>query len=155
MPKKYRSTWNTNDIMSGDVAVLAGKWVEIGEYVVEAGLYYTPGYGFSTSQSDADGRIFCQFQTSTPDEVTGYLRIVAYTPDDQPLPGGAVLFEARTEALNSNASDRTKQLPFPAMPIALGEDYKFKFFFKADAGATIAKSKSTILIDITKTSKTA
>lgn len=149
----YRSTWNTNNIMSGDVSVIVNRWVEIGEYVVEAGLYYTPGWGFSTSQSDADGRIYAKFIDDTAGNVTeetGVLRVVAYTPDDMPI---GVLFESRTESLNSSATDRTKQMPFPKLPIKLGLNYKYKFFFKSDASDILQKAYCVILIDITKQSR--
>lgn len=152
MARKYRGTWNEKNIMVVSPAVIADKWVEIGEYIIEAGLYYTPGWGFSTSQSDADGRIFAKMMDNagTAVEVKGTLRIVAYTSDDLPI---GVLFESRSEALNSSATDRTKQLPFPSLPIELGQDYKYKFFFKADVSATLDRADCVMLIDITKISK--
>lgn len=152
MARKYRSAWTQNNVLYAAPAVVQDQWTEIGQYVIEAGLYYTPGWGFSTSQSDADGRIFVKIMddTATAVEIAGTIRIVAYTPDDLPI---GVLFESRTEALNSSATDRTKQLPFPSLGIELGQDYKYKIFFKADRSDIIDRADCIVLIDITKISK--
>lgn len=152
MARKYRSTWTAKDFIKDNTILTAGKWVEIGEFIPSAGLYYTPGFGFSSSQSDADGRVFFNLQSATA-EIKGALRLACYTPDEQPVPGGAIKWEARTEALNSVEADRTKQLPHPEMDFALGEDYRFKLMFKADANATIDAAKCKMLMDITMESK--
>lgn len=151
MPQKYRGALTRPDIMTdATVNVFASRFTQIGEVKIGAGIWYTLGYGFSASQGDAEGRIYAIFQTAVPAEVKGTLRIEAFTPDDRNI---AVLFESRTEALNSSATDRTKQIPFPEMMQALGEDYKFKFFFKADADNVLTSANCTIVIDITKESK--
>ena len=71
----------------------------------------------------------------------GVVRLVITYPDDQVI---KTIFEERTENL-WRSTTYTEQVPVyaPDYPI-IGEDYKLKLFFKADAADTIVKADSTI-----------
>jgi hypothetical protein len=153
---KYRSVLKGTDILYATSNIVLNKWVEIGEKKIEAGVYYAMGFGYSNAQSDADGRAYSIFKdgAATPVEVVGTLRVMAYTPDEIPI---KTLGEFPTSKLNSSASDLTKQLPFPILgdPTFLGQDYRFKFFFKADSvgNSVLTAANCVVSLDVTKQSK--
>lgn len=144
----YRSAFTEADLIdSATVNVIAGQFVKLGEYQVQAGEMISTGYGEQSGQDSAQGRIFMKFQTATPTEIKGMVRLQAYSPQDRPI---EIIGEWRTELLNTNATDRTKQLPLPEHIVALTEDKKFVLEFKADADAALDKANSTIIMDITR-----
>lgn len=143
----FRSAFTQADIIKDSTAVPAGNFVNIGEYKVSAGEEIILGFGQQSGQENAQGRLFGKLQNSTPTEIKGVLRLVVMTNQDIPL---ATLFEGRTEALNSSATDRTKQIPFPQMSVGAGQDKKIVLQFKADSASTISLANTTILMDITR-----
>lgn len=155
MPKQYRSSLKTSDFITANIALQLGKWVEIGARKVEAGIYLGLGFGFSNSQSDADGRIYAVLKDTAAVEVIGEIRLAPYTPDEMPF--GPVVAEIPTNKLNSSATDMTKQLPFPAQggPIMLGQDYQWKMFFRPSSigNGTLGFANCVINMDATKASK--
>lgn len=134
-------------VASASVALVAGQWTKLGELITPAGMYRSIGFGTSSAQSDATGRIYCKLNTNTPAEITGRLRIAIFTPQDRNL---VTLGEWHSSALDQNATDRSKQLPNPEMRQAIGKDYKFVFEFKADTAGTVTKADSVIVIDSTE-----
>lgn len=148
---RFRSAFTKEDLVIDATVLNTGNYQKVGEYVLKAGEEIELGYG-NGGQESAQGRIFVKLMdtTATPVEITGTVRIMALTAQDIPL---GVLFEARTESLNANATDRTKQIPFNIgdFPFGLSEDKKFQLQIKPDATKTVSKENSLILIDITKT----
>jgi hypothetical protein len=144
---KNRSVMTVNDIMqSATVAVTAGQFNKIGQFVMPAGYYKAIGYGGSSSQSDAQGRMYVQLQNASPVEVKGKFRIEIYNPTDRSM---KVLDEWHTSSLDSNATDRTKQIALPEKTDRIAKDWKYVFFFQPDASDTIVKANCTIFIDCT------
>lgn len=146
MQTPNRSALNQNDIMAGDVTVVASTYVKIGSTTIPAGIYRGVGYGMSASQADAQGRIYCKMQNATPAELTGTLRVSIWDPQDRPM---EVIDEWPTAALNSSATDRTKQIPLPFDGRFVGKDYKIVFEFKSDTSDTLKKANTTIQLDMT------
>jgi hypothetical protein len=143
---KRRSALIAADFQSGDVACTGGQFTEIGRYAVKAGQYMTLGWGFSASQSDADGRIFMNVKNTSDAAITGKVLISIFTPEDRHY---ADLFEDRTENLNTSATDRTKQLPFPEMMQGFGKDWIYKIFFKPDSTATVDNGHTVLVASVT------
>lgn len=148
MGAKNRSVLTVNDLMAGDVAVVSGQFNKIGQFVMPAGYYRSIGYGASNSQADAVGRFYLKLQNATPAELTGRIRLEIYTPTDRPFPNG-IIGEWHTSSLDSNASDRTKQIPLPEDFRAIGKDYKFVISFEPDTSDTVKKANSVFYIDCT------
>jgi hypothetical protein len=157
VPKHIRASFKASDFIAADVAgLVVGRWMQIGEYKIPAGLYYGIGFGYSSAQSDADGRLYADFKDSAGagTSLTGRLRIAAYTPDDMPI---AQVGEFPTNKMASSATDMTKQLPFPILggPLLLGQDYKWLLFFQPDTigNGTLSRTNTIINMDATKASK--
>ena len=147
MAEIFRSAFTQNDLINADtVDCIAGNPIKLGEYVVPAGELVSTGYGNLNGQQNATGRIYVDLQSSTG-AVDGLVRISAFSPQDRPK---EILREYRTETLRQNATDRTKQVPFEEHQLAVSEDKKIVFEFIADTTVTVDKSKSKILMDITK-----
>lgn len=144
---EFRSAFTEKELINDGVSVPAGNFVTIGEYKVEAGEIVTLGYGPSTTQTQAQGRLYMKLQNATPAEIKGMVRLVIMTNQDIPL---RTLFEARTEALNTSATDRTKQIPFAEMNAGAGRDKKIVVQFKSDTTDTIQQENSTLLMDYTR-----
>jgi hypothetical protein len=138
---------NNAPIAGGSVVCTAGQWNKLGEKIILAGLYVSLGFGSSNAQSDATGRVYSKLCITGAIERTGRLRISIFTPQDRNM---VTLGEWHTSALNQNPTDRSKQLPFPEMPQAIGKDYKFVFEFKPDVTGTITLADSVIVIDTTE-----
>lgn len=147
MARPNRGSLSQTDIMAASTALVVGQYNKIGEVICPAGLYKKIGYGASNSQSDAQGRMYAKLNTAASAEITGKLRISVFSPQDRSM---AVIFEAPSAALNQNASDRTKQIPMPELPFAIGKDYKFVFEFKPDTAGAITAAQSVIQIDTTE-----
>jgi hypothetical protein len=141
---KRRSALTIRDFMTADIALTQNQFVEIGKFVIGAGRYITPGWGYLSSQADADGRIFFHPETTAQADISGTLLISLYTPEDRHY---ADLFEDRTENLYTNIADRTKQLPFPEMVDAggSGKDWIIKLFFKSDTAAISIRTQANWL----------
>lgn len=147
---RFRDVWTKNDLIdAATVVCTAGQYTNLGDYTVKPKEIVSVGYGETIGQAESEGRIYAIFCTAPATESKGMVRILAMSPNDLPL-GGGVIWQGRTEALNSSATDRTKQLPFSKINIGLTEDNKYVLQFNPDVTATITKADSTILMDITK-----
>jgi hypothetical protein len=144
-----RGALDQNDIMAGDVVVVANQYQKIGEVIIPAGLYKSIGFGSSQSQADAIGRLFLKMMDNagTPVEVTGRFRIQVFTPQDRPY---RLVNEWPSSATSQGQTDRTKQIPSPESMYAAGKDYKFVFEFRPSRACTISKANSLIQIDTTE-----
>lgn len=147
MAERFRTALTKNDLMSGDTVLTAGQFVKLGERKIEAGELLAVGFGQESGQNNAQGRIYMDLKTSASAAIAGTVRLQAYSPQNRPL---VILGEWRTETLSTGAGDRTKQVPFPEDIYWLSEDKKLVLEFAADAGATVAKAQSTILMDATE-----
>lgn len=149
MSNMFSSAFTLGDFMSGDVAVKGGSFYKLGEYVVKAGQLVTVGNGNIQTMSDAIGRIYARFADTTASpgaEIKGTMRLSIQSAQDQPI---EIIREYRTELLNTNSSDRTKQLPLPMYSAFVSRDKKIVVEFKADSDATVSKANSSLLMDAT------
>lgn len=143
----FRSAFTQNDLIkNASTTCIAGNPIMLGEYVVPAGELVSIGYGLETGQENAQGRVFINLQ-ATAAAVDGLVRLTAFSPQNRPQ---EIMREFRTETLRDNATDRTKQIGFPEHPLYISEDKKIVLEFIADVNCTVDKSKSKILMDITK-----
>lgn len=148
MGESFRSAFTQADLIgSAAVATLAGQYNKLGEYKVQAGEMVGLGYGAQNGQENATGRLYSLLKIAAGTEVAGTIRLSIYSPQDRPI---LVVDEFRTETINQNATDRTKQVPFPFKNIWVTEDKKIVMEFKPDADATLDKTKCVVLMDITK-----
>lgn len=142
----YRSALTAADLLDADTACVAGKFVEVGRYTVPAGMAICLGYGGLAGQDQAEGRIYSKLQKAGPAAVPGMVRLVLLDPQDRPV---ETLFEARTEQLETSATDRTQQMPFPEHPAKFGEDWTLSFQLKGDAADTVDVSICTLFMEVT------
>lgn len=146
----FRSALTVNDFMTGTVTCNGGIFTRLGARIIQAGELMSLGYGSQGGQNDSQGRIFVDIRDNTASPgvvVPGIVRITAYTPQDRPL---VILCEFRVETLNQNATDRTKQLPFPESIYQISEDKKLVVEFKPDSTATVSNLNTKMVIDITE-----
>jgi hypothetical protein len=145
---QYRSTFNeSNLITSATVVCTAGQFTRLGEYKVLSGDLIALGYGDLDSQDCAIGRIYAILKDATPTEIPGTLRLSLMSSADRQL---SIEFEVRTEIVDTNATDRTKQLPFEVSSTWLALDKRFELSFNPDTTATVVKANSSVRVDITK-----
>lgn len=147
MAEIFRSAFTQKELIAKDtINCIADNPIILGQYVVPAGELVSIGYGNLDGQQNAQGRIFIDLQDTTK-AVDGLIRISAFSPQDRPK---EIMREYRTETLRLNVDDRTKQLAFPEHQLYISEDKKIVLEFIADTDCTVSKSKTKILMDITK-----
>lgn len=147
---KYRGTFTKTDLINtATVAVTAGASVVLGKYPVQAGEAIKLGWGNLQGQENAQGRIFMKLMDDqvVPVELAGTVRISLWSPQDRPI---AIVSEWRTEQLNTVATDRTKQIPFPEDIYRTTEDKKIVLEFISDTTATLSRANSTIVMDVAR-----
>lgn len=143
----YRGTFAAADLIdSASVTPTTTTWTELGRYTVTAGQGIMLGYGNRSGQDDAEGRAFTKLQSSVPAVLNGYVRFDIHDPSDRPR---ATLWEGRTEVLNTSATDRRQQVPFPVRNPALPENWAVVLKFKGDAATAVSKADSTVTVDYT------
>ncbi|MFD0591164.1 hypothetical protein ACFQZE_24500, partial [Paenibacillus sp. GCM10027627] len=133
MPELFRSAFTKADLIgAATVPIVLGQYNKIGEYKVQAGETITIGYGLLSGMDNAIGRIYAIIKDSNVGgvELKGKLRLSIYSPQDRPL---KIMHEWRTEALNTSATDRTKQTPLPEGIEVITEDKKIVLEFLPDA----------------------
>lgn len=144
----FRSALTQNDLISAaTVTLVAGQFIKLGEYKIQAGEQISIGYGQQSGQESAQGRIFMDIRNATPTSIKGVVRLQVYSPQNRPL---VILGEWRTETLSTGSGDRTKMVPLPEDIYSLTEDKKLVLEFMADATDTVTKTQSTILFDTTE-----
>lgn len=147
MGERYRSAFTKAELMSGDVVTVAGQWARLGVYNVNAGETISIGHGALSGMDNATGRIYMILNTAASAELKGKVRLSIYSPQDRPI---KIMHEFRTEVLNTALADRTKQTPLPEGIEIITEDKKIVLEFLPDASGTVAKTQSTIIMDITQ-----
>lgn len=144
----YRSALTESNMMQAStVSAVAGNFIKLGEYKVEAGQLISIGYGEQSGLDSAQGRIYLALNDSASAAIHGKIRLAVHSPQGRPM---MILAEYRTETLRDNPNDRTKQTPFPENQYWLSEDKKLVLEFEADSTKTVDKSKSDILFDVTQ-----
>jgi hypothetical protein len=150
MAERFRSALTENNLISAaTTSVVAGQTIKLGERVVQAGEMITIGYGEQSGQQDAVGRLFVSLKdtTATPVQLQGTVRFSVYSPQNRPLLN---LAEFRTETLlYGGANDRSLNVPLPENFTWLSEDKKLVLEFISDTTATLSKTNSDLLMDIT------
>lgn len=147
MAEVFRSAMTEAHLInSATVSVIAGQFVTVGKYKVEAGELITIGYGQQSGQNNAQGRIFMDFKDDVDANIQGLVRLSVYSPQDRPL---VILGEWRSETLRSGATDRALKIPLPENFTWLSEDKQLFLELQADVGATLSKANSEILLDTT------
>jgi hypothetical protein len=145
---QYRSTFNASNLISAASTVCtAGQFTRLGEYKVLSGDMIALGYADLDDQCGAVGRIYALIKDAGPTEVPGTLRLSLMSAADRQL---SIEFEVRTEIIDANATDRTKQLPFEVSQTWLTLDKRFELSFNPDTTATVVKANCVVLVDITK-----
>lgn len=144
----FTSTYTKNELISASMAVNSGQYTRLGSYQVTAGEKISVGAGMLSGMDNAIGRIYAKFLNSdaTPLEVPGKVRLSIYSPQDRPI---MIVKEFRTEDLNTNASDKTKQLPLPEHDVWIREDQKLVLEFLPDSTGYISKTNTTLLMSVT------
>jgi hypothetical protein len=146
--EEYRSTFNQNQLIStATVACTAGIFTQLGEYRVLAGEQVAVGYGDGEFLTNAQGRIYALMNTSAPAEIPGVLRVVVMSATDRPY---QIMWETRTEIIDANPTDRTKQTEFPLLNLFVTQDKRIALFFNPDTTATVALANTVIRLDITR-----
>jgi hypothetical protein len=146
---RYRSAFTKTELISAAaVACTAGEAKVVGKYKVEAGEIIEPGYGLFAGQGDATGRIYIALQNAAGAALNGTIRFSIWTPQNRHI---MPLAEYRTETIASGSGDRTKMVEFPEIGVEITEDKQLVMEFISDTTDSIDKSKSTILMDITRT----
>lgn len=148
--EKFRSAFTEADLIeAATVDVIAGKFVRLGEYKVQAGELVALGFGGESGQESAQGRIYGLLKDDTVPAVilNGVVRLSVFSPQDRPM---EIVQEYRTETINTSATDRTKQVPFPFKDPFVSEDKKIVLEFKSDTTATVVKADCDMILDITK-----
>lgn len=144
----YRSAFTEADLIEGNVSVVTGSFIKLGEYKVEAGERIATGYGGHTGQDQAEGRIHLDLETDVADtKINGVVRLMAVSPQDHPL---EVLSEFRSETLRTNINDRSLQIAFPEHSSMLSEDIKLGLYFKPDTNGTVSQTNTDLIMDITR-----
>jgi hypothetical protein len=144
--EEYRSTLNQVQLVVASTACLAGQMNLLGEYKILPGELIAMGYGSDSTQSNAIGRIYMTINTVSA-ESPGVVRIVAMSATDRQY---EIVYESRTEVVDQNPTDRTKQLPFELFNLFISENKRWALFFQPDANATITQANSVVRIDITR-----
>jgi hypothetical protein len=150
----YRSYFDKETLVSGDIPIRANEYNKIGEYKVPAGIKVLLGYGENESQEAAPGRIYADLRdgAAAPGAaLDGILRFEIHTPQGRML---EILDEFPTSALRTDAANRTLQIPFPAKRKYpwISEDKKLVVYFKPTAvgNGTLSKVQSKIQVDMTE-----
>lgn len=147
----YMGTLTKSDFGLANTTLVAGAWVRVGAYTVVAGEAIELGFGDNDNVSDALARIYTKFQTVTPAECPGRLRVLIEHPDGRMVEDGYV-FESHSNALGAS-TDRTKQVPFSRKRKAATEDKKIVLEFRLDVGSALTAmtvATSEIYIDVTR-----
>jgi cellobiose phosphorylase len=145
----FRTTLGTADFMAGDVACVAAQYIELGRYVVQAGVALALGYEAMSGQDSANGRLYLDLKNNAVAPgvaVNGKIRIDLHNAQDRVQ---STIFEGRTERLRSSATDPRQQLPFPWINAIATEDVCFVLKFRADAAVTVGKANTTLSMDAT------
>lgn len=147
MGEIFRSAFTESHLINADtVSVVANQIIKLGEYKVEAGEQLTIGFGDQGGQVNSNGRLYMSLQSDAAAQLHGLVRISVYSPQNRPL---RILGEYRTETLLSGANDVTHRVALPENEIWLSEDKKLVLEFIADTSATLSKTNSDILMDMT------
>lgn len=144
----FRTALTLTDFTSADTALVQSKFVEVGRFVVPAGVGYSLGYGQANGQDSAQGRIYGELKDTGAAAVAGVFRIALLDAKEQPI---RTLFEARCESLTTSATDRQQQMPLAEHEAVAVEDRIIALYIKcADAAKTLDVSASTLRIDMTE-----
>jgi hypothetical protein len=148
MAERYRSAFTKNDLITSASQVLVlGQYNKLGQYVVNAGETISIGYGALSGMDNALGRIYGVMKDGSSVEIKGKLRLSVYSPQDRPM---KIIWEMRTEAINTAATDRTKQSPLPEGVELVTEDKKIVLEFLPDTAGTLTKANCDLIMDITQ-----
>jgi hypothetical protein len=145
----FRTTLGTGDLIAGDTVCPANQYVELGRYVVQAGVALALGYGSMEGQDSANGRLYLNLMNngvSPGAAVNGKIRIDIHNAQDRVQ---STIFEGRTERLRTSVTDPRQQLPFPWINAITTEDVCFVLKFRPDAAVTVGKANSTLSMDAT------
>ena len=128
----------------------AGRFTELGRFIIVAGVAIALGHGELAGQDAAHGRIFADIRDAgtTPGLViNGLLRFDIHTPQDFVE---RTLWQERTENLRTSATDRQQQIPMPIIPDVVGEDWFLVMKFRPDATATVGRANTLLVVSATQ-----
>ena len=151
----YPATFTQEEVISkgATVALVAGQYTPIGEYVVKADELVGIGRGALVAQNEAIGRFFAKFydNTGTPVAITlGKLRIMLLSSQDMPIGSKPVYLDVDLAALTTGESIPTDRFALPFDNTMLSKDKKIQFLLKVPTAVTLAKANSKVLLDVTR-----
>lgn len=151
----YPATFTKAEVITKGptVALAAGQYTPIGEYVVKADELVGLGRGALVAQNEAIGRLYAAFYDSagTPVAINaGKLRIMLLSSQDMPIGSKPVYLDVDLAALTTGASIPSDRFVLPFDNTMLSEDKKIQFLIKATTAATLSQANSTVLMDITR-----
>lgn len=145
---KYRSAFTNAELFKAAlVPVTAGESIWLGSYQVPVGEEVKLGWGASSGQGEAEGRIYIDLKDDqvVPADVDGTLRLSLYTPLNKLI---EYVDEFRTETLRTGTGDRTKQVPYAERRYRVTPFKKIVLEFTPDASVNVSKANSTIVFDV-------
>jgi hypothetical protein len=151
----YPATFTREEVITkgATVALVAGQYTPIGEYVVKADELVGMGRGAMIAQNEAIGRLFAAFydNTGTPVAITtGKFRIMLLSSQDIPIGNKPVYIDVDLAALTSGQSIPADRFVLPFDNTLLSQDKKFQFLLKVPSAVTLSKANSNILLDVTR-----
>lgn len=139
-------TLQISDFFSSDIAIVAGKENILGELVISPQMRQAFGFG-TPEYSDNQGTIFINLKDNagTPVELEGE---VILSVQDYNGNNNRVVYRGQLSDLRSGASDITKRVKFPLVPIFGAENDKLvmKFVPKTIGSGSVGNDESSCLI---------
>lgn len=153
--KVYPATFTQEEVITkgATVSLTPNEFVPIGQYVVKADELVGMGKGGYDSQQSAIGRLYVSLKNEVSALITaGKFRIELMSSQDMPLGEKPIFIDVDLAALSAGATTVADRFVFPFDGTLLSQDKKFVFKVKntTSSAITLDKSKSTVLMDITR-----
>lgn len=149
---EYRDTLRMPDFQTVDQALVAGVWQELGHHDIPNGLEMLMGYGQTSGQANAQGRIYASIVAAGPVAILGKARFELRNPVGRPM---ITLAEFDLASLTTSATDRSQQMPQPEIGEIMSERWILVFLVNVDTGATADVSICDLRLDVTVRDKVA
>jgi hypothetical protein len=143
--REFYKVLDTQDFLTSDVQVFAGKWNKIGDFIVPAQNEYRFGYG-SPSQPANQGYVYIYLRDTAGNEVKGKVRLAVADYNERDIKN---VFEEREEVLHGDLSDKNKMKPLPDTGVTAREDMRLQIYLQPDSNATVSKANSVLYIPTT------
>lgn len=152
MVNPSRGVLTQRNLLKTDVNAVAGSMVDLGVYIVPAGIGVSIGYGSEEAQNTATGRIKIDLRKTgaAPGVViNGLIRIEVRNARGNPIDGQGIIFEARTEELRTDSIEVSNRVVLAKHEIIARPDRQYALQFRADVTGVVSSANSSILINTT------